>query len=229
MGARAKAQPAASTPGSERAACAAGALFSTVATWLQMVLLVGTLAPAALPDLLPAAGAGALVAAAAALLQWRTVPAQAARLGTPAPAAPAAAAGAYPPAPAAAAAPHTTSAGPLRLREALLVSAVLAAVSLLVGWAQRHHGNNGLLLGTALSALADAHAPVAALAGLQAAGQVDSHTLVQGVLLAALANGLTRAVTAFVAGGPSFGWRVAASLLLSTAAAAATGWVWGLR
>lgn len=191
---------------SERAACASGALFSTVATWVQVVLLVGALAPRAVLLVLPAAMAGATVAGATALLQWRR-----ARMSGPSHSAESSDV------------PQNLSRRPLRLREAFLVTLVLAVVSVLVAWAQRHYGSAGVLLGSAIAALTDAHAPVAALAALQAAGQLDSETLLHGVLLAVAANAVTRSVTALVAGGVNFGLRVAASLLLSTGAAALVG------
>jgi uncharacterized membrane protein (DUF4010 family) len=215
MGARARAQPA------ERTACTAGALFSTLATWLQVLMLVAALSPSALPTLLPAAAAGAVVALAGAWLVWRQAPAAAGSAsgaaGTAADAANAA------PSADTAAGPH----GPLRLREALLVAALLAGVTLLVGWAQRQMGDAGLLVGTALSALADAHAPVAALATLHAADRLDGDTLRLGVLLAVSANALTRSVTAVVAGGAGFGTRVAVSLAASSGSAVAVALLWG--
>ena len=118
--------------------------------------------------------------------------------------------------------------GPLRLREALLVAALLAVVALGVAWAQRHFGSAGLLLGTGLAALADAHAPVAALATLQAAGELQAGALAQGVLVAVATNSVTRAATAVAAGGWAYGLRVAASLLASTGAAATVGLVLAL-
>jgi uncharacterized membrane protein (DUF4010 family) len=174
-------------------------MFSTTATWLQVLMLVGALAPAALPSLLPVAGAGAVVALGTALLQWRSA--------APAPAEPRR--GALAPS------------GPLRLREALIVTALLAAVSVGVSWALRQYGGAGLLIGTGLAALADAHSPVATLATLQAAGQVDSHTL-----LAVAANALTRAGTAALAGGGAYARRVALSLLMSTGSAGLASLLW---
>ena len=85
-------------------------------------MLVAALAPAALPALLPCALAGAAVALATALLPTR------------------AAAGAT----ADATVAHASQ-GPLRLREALVVAALLAAVSLLVSLAQQRLGAVGLL------------------------------------------------------------------------------------
>ena len=198
LGAQARADPA------RLAACQAGAMFSTTATWLQVLMLVGALAPAALPSLLPVAGAGAVVALATALLQWRSA--------APAPAEPRR--GALAPS------------GPLRLREALIVTALLAAVSVGVSWALRQYGGAGLLIGTGLAALADAHSPVATLATLQAAGQVDSRTLVHGTLLAVAANALTRSGTAALAGGGAYARRVALSLLMSTGSAGLASLLW---
>jgi uncharacterized membrane protein (DUF4010 family) len=198
MGSRVRAAPG--DPGA--ASATAGALASTVATWLQVLMLVAALAPGALPALLPVALAGAGVAAGTALLAWRH------------------AASVTLPGPAAAGARH----GPLRLREALLVATLLAVVAVGVAAAQRHFGTLGVLGGTALAALADAHAPVAALATLQAAGALPVATLVQAALLAVLANAVTRSLAAFTAGGPRYGRVVAGSLALSTAAGAAALW-----
>lgn len=189
MGARARAEPA------QRSACLAAALFSTLATWLQVLLLVAALAPAALSTLLPSALAGAAVAlASAGLAWWRANAASAVPAGE-----------------------H----GPLRLREALLVAAMLGVVALGVAWAQRQFGQAGLLAGTALAALADAHAPVAALAAIFTQGEVDAATLRLGVMVAVSANAVTRTLTAVVAGGPGFGARVGVSLGASTGAALA--------
>ena len=180
---------------SQHGACVAAAMFSTTATWLQALLLLAALAPAGLPALWPCALAGAATALATATLAWWQAPA-----GTAAPA---------------------SEHGPLRLREALVVAALLGAVAVVVAWAQREFGAVGLMAGTALAALADAHAPVAALAGLFTQGEVDTGALRLGVLVAVSANAGTRMLTAFVAGGRRFGARVALSLAASTGAALA--------
>ncbi len=196
MGARVRA--AAGTPAAQ--AATAGALASTVATWLQVLLLVAALAPEALSALLPVALAGAGVAGATALLAWRRV-----ALADP------------PDGPSA----RVAERGPLRVRDALVMAALLTAVASGVATAQQHFGTRGVLGGAALAALADAHAPVAALAALQAAGKLSPATLVLGAWIAVLANALTRSLAAFTAGGRPYGAVVAGSLGLSTAAAAA--------
>ncbi|RVU43052.1 DUF4010 domain-containing protein [Rubrivivax rivuli] len=193
MGARARTEPA------QARACLAGALFSTAATWVQVALLCTALAPAALATVAPSAAAGVLLAAGtAAWAAW--------------------AGGALPQA---AAASSANEHGPLRLREALAVAALLGAVAVGVAWAQRQFGNTGLLLGTALAALADAHAPVAAAAARHGSGAVDAAALQQVALVAVGMNALTRTLTAFVAGGRRYGLGVGASLALSTGAALA--------
>lgn len=196
MGSRARAEPA------QRAAATAGALLSTTATWIQVLMLVAVLAPAALPELAPSAMSGAAVALLTGLLQGRRSMPQTATGDQ-----------------------RGSGHGPLRLREALLVAALLAFASLIVSLAQQRLGDMGLLLGSALPAIADAHAPVAALAALHGDGRVDSRTLLVGTLVAVAVNACTRTATAFVAGGAVYGMRVALSLLASSGSAVAVAWV----
>jgi len=205
MGTRWRAEPA------QRASCEAGALLSTTATWLQAMLLLAATAPPAALALLPSAAAGAAVAAAAGLARMRAAAAPAAH-EAPAPASARATARGSPP---------SSARGPLRVPEAMLVAGLLAAVTLVVGWAERQYGSAGLLVGTALGALADAHAPVAALGALHAAGAIDTAAVRDGALVAVAANSCTRGVTAFVAGGFGYGVRVTAVLVASSAAALA--------
>ncbi len=192
MGMRARSEPA------QRAACEAGAVLSTAATWLQAMLMLLALAPAAARALAPAAAAGVAVAVAFGALRARGAAA------VPAPA---------------------TVQGPLRLREAALLALLLGAVAVGVSWAERTFGALGLLGSTALAALADAHSPIAALGALQAAGTLSAQAVRDGALLAVATNAVTRSVTAFAAGGGAYGARVALSLLLSTGAAGLAAWV----
>ena len=184
MGARARAEPA------RQAACEAGAMLSTAATWVQALLMLTAVSPPLARHIAPAALAALLVAAGSGV--WRARGA------------------------AAAAAQRAPGGGPLRVREALLVAALLSAVTLAVGAAQRHFGVQGVFASVALSALADAHASVTALGGLHAAGQVALDDAGLAVLLAVSTNALTRSVVAFTAGGAGFGARVALSLAAST-------------
>lgn len=194
MGARARAEPALAR------ASLAGALASTAATWLQALLLMATLAPAVLPRLLPAALAGTAVAGASALLAWRRAAPPADTSGVP-----------------------TTAAqqGPLRLREALAVAAMLAGVTAGVAWAQALLGGGAMLAGVAVAALADAHAPVAALASLHGSGAVTADAVVHATLLALAVNSVSRCAVAAAAGGARFALGVGLSLAAAAATAAA--------
>ncbi len=190
MGARARAAPA------QAAACEAGAMLSTAATWLQVLVMTFAVSPGLASRVLPAALAGAAVAALTGL--WRVRGA----------------------APTAAEKPDP-SRGPLRLREAALVSAMLSAVALGVGYAQRTFGDAGVLAGTALGAVVDAHAAAATLASLHAAGSIEPELALTGILVAIGTNSVSRTFTAAVAGGATYAMRIGFSLLLSGAAAAA--------
>lgn len=186
MGARARAEPASA------AACEAGAMLSTAATWVQALVLLGAVSPALVAPLMPVAGAGLAVAIAGGL--WRAK-------GAPA------------------SAPAARTGGPLRVREAVVVALLLGAVTLGVGWAQRRFGADGVLVSAALGAVADAHASIAAVGALHGQGTLAAPAALLAVVTAVSANSLTRAVTAFVAGGRAYGLRVGTLLLLSGAAA----------
>jgi uncharacterized membrane protein (DUF4010 family) len=186
------------------AACLAGAMASTLATWAQWALLIAVLAAPALPDFLPAAGAAAVAAAVATGVAWRRAAAQ------PSPADPQHAEA--PPA----------ADGPLRLRPALTVGALLAAVAALVDWAQATWGPGAVLAATALAGLADAHAPVAGLAAQFGSGGIAAGTLATAALLAIASNACTRTATAWVAGGRRFGLAIGLALALQLTAAALT-------
>jgi uncharacterized membrane protein (DUF4010 family) len=205
LGTRARAAPP-----EERAAASAGALASTVATWVQATALMAALAPTVLPLWGPMALAGGAVALAASWVSLR---------GATAPAA---------------GQPHAQAAradeerGPLRIREAALVAALLAAISLAIGWAQAKFGVIGMGFSTALAAVADAHAAVAALAALTAADRLSVPDLAAGACIALVANSVSRCVVAWTAGGAAFGRRVGLPLLLAAGAAAGTGALLGL-
>jgi uncharacterized membrane protein (DUF4010 family) len=194
LGAQAKAQAA---PTQRRLAGAAS--LSAAATWLQALAIAAVASPALLPRLLPMALAGALVALAAGA--WAT------RNGE-----------------VALSARALEQRRPLRLREALLVAALLLGVSIAVGCLRNRFGTQGLLAGSALAALADAHAPIATAFGLHAQGAIEARDAMLALLLAAGVNSASRSIVAFASGGAAYGARVGAALATSWAAAALGLW-----
>lgn len=180
MGARSRAQPGLAL------ACAAGAVLSTCASWLLAQAMLFAMAPEAALALLPVSLLGmALCGGLGLLLASRSRRVE--QAGS------------------AATTPGERS-GPLRLREALLLSCILSAVAVAVSWARNHFGATGLYGAVALAAFADLRAPIASLAGLEAAGGIDVGQVLAGVLLAFACNSGTRGVTAIAVGG----WRFAA-------------------
>lgn len=188
MGTRSRSHPALAL------ACAAGAVMSTCATWLQAQLMLFALAPQAALRALPVALLGAALSGAIGALlarRSRRMEGDGAATGGAA-----------------------DRRGPLRLREALLLSLMLSAVAVAVSWAREHFGDSGLYGAVALAAFADAHAPVASLAGLQAAGSIGRDQVLLGLLLALACNSTTRGVVAVLAGGWGFARLVIPALAL---------------
>ena len=192
----------------ERHRLAAAAVLSGAATWLQTLALAAVASPALLVPLAPIALAGATTALVIGGLGLRSRAAE----------------GPTPPAAAASAAASTR---PLRLREAVGVAALLLGVSVLVSWLQGRFGLQGVWAGTALAALVDGHAPLAAAFGLHAQGRLGADVALQTTLVALGVNSLSRCGVSFATGGAAFGSRVAAALIASAAAAGAALWLAG--
>jgi uncharacterized membrane protein (DUF4010 family) len=174
---------------------AGAAAFSGAATWLQALALCAVASPSLWPVLVVPAGAGLI---AAGLGAW-AVGWHAASAARPAEAAP--------------------ERRPLRLREALVVAALLLAVAAVVAWAQAQWGSSGLWIGTALTAMADAHSPIAAVMALHHSGKVNTAHALQVVLLAVSVNTASRCVVAGLAGGVRYAVWVGTVLVTSVAAA----------
>jgi uncharacterized membrane protein (DUF4010 family) len=191
LGAQARTQ----TPAGQRRLAGAAAL-SAAATWVQALVLAAATSAALLPWLAPTALAGSAAAALAGGM-WLRHASNAAKQP----------------------AGDARERRPLRLREALIVAALLLGVSMAVAALRRHFGTEGLLAGTAVAALADAHAPMAAAFGLHAQGALGAHEALAALLVASAVNSASRSVVAFASGGRGYGARVAAALAASWVAA----------
>ncbi len=180
------------------------AVLSMVATWVQMLLMASVVAPTAVATIVPLVAVGVSVPLLLGAALWR---------GTPLPSAAAPDASA-PEAGAEGAGRGGHTGGVLKLREALLVASLLLGGAVLLGWAQ-HRGVSGLLLGTAIAALADAHAPMVSLMAMFGAATLPEAHLMLGLMVALSVNGVTRSVAGWLAGGSAFGVRVAGALALN--------------
>ncbi|MDP2327972.1 MAG: DUF4010 domain-containing protein [Dehalococcoidia bacterium] len=197
MGARARASAVLMHP------LVSGAVFSTVATVVQMAaVLAATSRPtlAALAAPLAAAGAMALGYAGFMALRSRGM---ASPSGAP---------------------EHLGRA--FDLRAAVLLALIISGVTLLATVASEVAGTRGIVLAAALAGLADTHAPAIGVAALVAAGRVEAHDAVVPILAALTTNTVSKMVAAHITGGWSFARPVALGLIAVIVAA----WVgWGVQ
>ena len=96
----------------------------------------------------------------------------------------------------------------------VLLGVVMIASAGLNAWL----GDAGLLLGAAVSGLADAHATAASAASLMAAGKIQVNQAIVPILLGLTTNAVTKAVLAFNAGGVAFASKIVPGLVLMVSA-----------
>lgn len=188
MGARALEEPRLMRP------AVAGAVLSSVATVIQLAIVVGATSPEALRELaLPLILAGVAAAAYGAVFSLRALRGET---------------------------PDTIDRGrafdlKTAVVFALTVTAVLLASAALSDWL----GTAGLLLGIALAGFADVHAAAISAAALAASGTISPDEAALPVLAALTANTVTKAVLAVIAGHWRYALQVWPGLLLVLAGA----------
>ena len=104
---------------------------------------------------------------------------------------------------------------------AFLIAVVLVASAALKSW----FGQAGLVFASGLAGLADVHAPTIAVASLGAAGTISAQSAVIPILVAFSVNAGSKAVAAIVSGGKPFAQQVIPSLVLQVSA---TWFAWWL-
>ena len=104
---------------------------------------------------------------------------------------------------------------------AALVSLVLLLSAGLNAWL----GARGVLLGAALTGLADAHATAASAASLLGANKISSGQAVASVLIGLTTNTVMKAVVAFKSGGVNYALRIVPGLVLMMAAVWLGAWL----
>jgi uncharacterized membrane protein (DUF4010 family) len=193
MGSQARREPT-----QAKGAIAAGTA-STVATFVQLFLVVSTASPELAQHLLIPLGAGASVALLiAGVYAYR------------------------------AAKEKTADKLPehaVNLRGAFLFVALVTGVSVLSTFARIALGDGGVIAMATLAAFADAHASAASVASVEAAGGITESVAVVGVLACLSSNALTKVVLAFTSGTRSYGLQMGAA----TCAVVAASWIgWAL-
>jgi uncharacterized membrane protein (DUF4010 family) len=179
MGARARAEPALLH------SAVAGAAASTVATFVQLAVLVGAASPRLLLALAwPLAAGGAAALAYAGLQTWRSRRAEAGAVRGRA----------------------------FKLSTAVGFAVLVTGVAFVSAVVARWIGTAGALVTAAIAGFADAHASAAAVASLHASNRLAQHAALIGVLATLTANTVTKGVLAVTSGPRPFAIRIIAGL-----------------
>lgn len=188
MGTRAREQRALLQP------CVAGAVLSTVATVVQMALVVGATNEATLREL----GAPLALGGIAATGYGMAFAIQAFRGGQ---------------------GEEIHPGRAFSLRTAMVFASTLTAILFLAAALQEWLGEDGVAIAAAAGGFADTHAPAISVATLVANGRLTADQALMPILLAFTTNSLTKIVLAMTGGGRRFALRVVPGVVLVLAAA----------
>jgi uncharacterized membrane protein (DUF4010 family) len=189
MGARAAKDPKVMT------SAVAGAVLSTVATVIQMAVVVGATSPAALRAMAaPLIGAGLAAGAYGAVFTL-------AALRTPPPE------------------DAQKSDSAFSLTGALIFALTLSVVLLASAALRAEFGETGAILAAGVAGFVDTHAPAISIASLAANGRMAAQDVVVPILAGFTTNTVTKIVVAAASGGRAFALRVAPGVILVAAAA----------
>lgn len=188
MGGRAKQEPNLARP------ALAGAVLSSVATILEMAIVIAATSQATLLALrIPLLASGVAAAVYGGVLTFLCV-----RGKTP---------------------DSQQSGRPFSLKTALLLAATIALVLFLAAALHSWFGEKGVLAAVAIAGLADAHSAAVSAAALVAAGKLSAQQASIPVLAGLTTNTVSKIVVAGSTGGRRFALHVAPGLLLMLAAA----------
>ncbi|WP_371827986.1 MgtC/SapB family protein [Rhodococcoides fascians] len=177
----------------------AGALVASLATFIQLVVVIGFVEPDVLRRLWPPVVAGAMVLVVVAAIVYRgasVAPRDAEVISV----------GVEP----------NTAARPFSLRPALVLAAVLVFALFVGRWGADVLGSRGAVLAAAAAGLADAHAGALGAASLAAKGTITVDSALQAIAAALGSNLLVKSVLAFTSGGHRFGLGFLAAMALPT-------------
>lgn len=172
----------------------ASALLASLATFVQLLIVIAVVDAQVLQRLWPpvAAGAAVLVVIAAVVYRRAGLPE-----GDPSPEQDTGA---------------KAASRPFALRPALILAAVLTLALLVGRWGADVLGSRGAVLAAFAAGLADAHAGSVAAASLAAKGDISVDTALLAVAAALGSNLIVKTVLAFTAGGRRFGLRFLAGM-----------------
>ncbi|MDX1880702.1 DUF4010 domain-containing protein [Mycolicibacterium sp. 141076] len=167
----------------------ASALLASLATFVQLLIVIAVVDAQVLQRLWPPVAAGAAVLVVIAAVVYRGA---GLAEGDPSPEQDTGA---------------KAASRPFALRPALILAAVLTLALLVGRWGADVLGSGGAVLAAFAAGLADAHAGAVAAASLAAKGDISVDTALLAVAAALGSNLIVKTVLAFTAGGRRFGLR----------------------
>lgn len=111
------------------------------------------------------------------------------------------------------------------LKTAAVFAALVSLILLLSAGLNAWLGTRGMLLGAALTGLADAHATAASAASLMAANKISSAQAVGPILIGLTTNTFMKAVVAFKSGGINYATRIVPGLVFMITAVWLGAWL----
>ncbi len=180
----------------------AGALFSSIATMIQMAVVIGMVQPSLLLALMLPLIFGGVAAGGYGLLFFITkVPTSGGK--------------------------HREDkvGRAFDLKTAALFAALIGLIVLVTAGLNAWLGARGMLLGAAVTGLIDAHATAASAASLTAANKISIDQAIGPVLVGLTTNTLMKAVVAFKSGGTPYAAHIVPGLALTIIAVWAGAWI----
>ena len=104
------------------------------------------------------------------------------------------------------------------VKTAFYLAGIIAVVLLISAGLNQWFGQAGLVIGSAVVGLVDAHAPTVSVASFVANHQLLATEAALPILAAFSLNAVSKAITAMVSGGKVFAWQVVPSLVIQVAA-----------
>jgi len=169
----------------------AGAVLSSIATIIQMAIVIGLVQTSLLTALmLPLIFGGMAAGLYGLLFVVRGVPASGGE------------------------SPDKEVGRAFDLKTAAVFAGLISLVTLLSAGLNVWLGTRGMLLGAAMTGMVDAHATAASVASLMAANKISIDQAVGPILVGLTTNTLMKAVVAFKSGGPRYAARIVPGLAL---------------
>jgi uncharacterized membrane protein (DUF4010 family) len=179
----------------------AGAALSSIATIIQMTVVIGLVQTSLLKSLaLPLLFGGLAAGVYGLLFVVRGMPTTSAQI------------------------PEKEAGRAFDLKMAAAFATLVSLVLLLSAGLNIWFGERGMLLGAALTGLVDAHATAASAASLMAANKISSDQAIGPILVGLTTNTCMKAVVAFKSGGTRYAARIVPGLALMIAAVWLGAW-----